>query len=366
MSLAIYIFTLLLNVFMSCIGKRSKIVVIVSSFAMFLIMGGNNYNSDYALYQRFYSMNAYPSSMEFGYVWIAKQISSLGLNYQTFVQLLIAVSIILMLLVASKYTEDLHTFIFLYMSTMMFLDVTQVRQFVAYIFVTIALIMHSKGYKLRFLLSLLIGTLFHITTIVYIPIVFLNASRVSSRKFIRVFFGTILFLCVFVFIGGNRIPWLTMLMSKYLDSQKMVYFSTSARFGFIKYFSFQIACIYFASIMRKYISNGNNEAMKSFSNTVYVAILYSSVAMPLVMLNSNFYRFFKFGLIGLFICACYVLDALRNRTKCGEPARIMISRRVHGDLRLFSLFILFFTIVFTVLMQSHENAFEVISNNMFF
>ena len=171
MILFLYIFILLLNLICVISNNKNKIVLLLSVIAMIVIMGGNNINSDFEAYKYFYERQTYPSSMEPGFVFVAKLFSQLGIEYQLFTTVVFSIGIIGLTLLAVKKTNIPHFVIIMYMLTMIFLDTVQIRQFIVYVLFAIALNELSLGRKKRYTIIILLGGLFPYTILVYLPLV---------------------------------------------------------------------------------------------------------------------------------------------------------------------------------------------------
>lgn len=366
MTVLLYSALIAFNIILVMLRKNSKIALLLTMAGQALLMCGNNMNADYSGYLYFYKNQNYASSMEPGYVWLSKLAFGLGLDYQTFTMILLLITIVILYILTFSLSDNAHLVSLLYLSTMMFLDVVQVRQFVAYIIMAYALLLYSKGKRILYCLLILFGSLFQITILVYLPLLFLNIKRVSSKRFIKVFFAGILLVCILVFVSGSRLELIGNLMSRVIDADKMIYFQTRTRYGFLKYFAFQFLCIYIAWIVQQYyLKKDVDQNKKNYVNAMYICILYSSVAMPLVMLNNNFYRFFKFGLIPLFICLSYLMIDTRLADRDSIDSKIPLTKRCVGSTNFYVVICIVLIFGFSLLMQSSSVVTEVLENNMF-
>ena len=365
MILFLYIFILLLNLICVISNNKNKIVLLLSVIAMIVIMGGNNINSDFEAYKYFYERQTYPSSMEPGFVFVAKLFSQLGIEYQLFTTVVFSIGIIGLTLLAVKKTNIPHFVIIMYMLTMIFLDTVQIRQFIVYVLFAIALNELSLGRKKRYTIIILLGGLFQYTILVYLPLVLVDINKERSRRFIRSFVVTVFVLCVFVFVAGNRIPYIDIIMARFIDSSKIVYFTSRTRFGFLKYFVFQFVSMYLIAVEREYLIEYGMDEIKQYAKATYIAIMYTCVVMPLLMLNNNFYRFFRFGIIPISICTAEIIyDMKCVRKEKGEGRMIHVTNKLRGRYKEFVFLVFLFIICYGLLMQSTNVAKEVIYNNI--
>lgn len=363
--IVLYSTLLILNIVLVLLRKNSKIGLLITIVGQAILMCGNNMNSDFSGYQHLYNQQEYSGSMEMGYVYLSKLAYSLGLDYQIFVAVILLVAVILMYVVIYILSDNIHLVALLYLSTMMFIDVVQVRQYVAYIIMVIALLFHSRRKKILFCLSILFGSLFQITILIYMPLVFLNAEGVSSKRKTGFFFVGILILVFILTISGSELDVIGSLMSHVIQADKMVYFQTRARYGYFKYYIFQFVCVYIIWIIQRYYFNKNIENKKrNFVNSTYICVLYSSIAMPLLLLNNNFYRFFKFGLIPLFICLSYLISDIRtDNSYCSTS--IPLTNTKNGSKSFFGVICVFLISTFTIMMQASSVVIDVLNNNVF-
>lgn len=367
--MVIYLFALtaLVNLLLEIINKHSKLIYFISFILIFIIMGGNNMNADYYGGMYLFNSQNYLDSAELGYKVLAQTALAAGIDYQMFRQIIFAVCLIAISIVVSTYTKSIHLFVFLFMTTTMLMDTIQIRQFTAFTLITVALVMHSRGNRIRFIICVIAGSLLQITTIAYLPLLFLSTEKSLSRRFMYVYYGIIIFICFIVFMGGNKIPFLAEFAGQFIGADKMIYFHSSGRLGFLIYFLFQAVCIYLINVCRRYIDNSGVEGRaKSLANSVYLLIFYSSFAMPLVMLNNNFNRFFKFGLMGLYICLCITKDILSSKSVDNKKKHINIIGHYSVDVHLYMACILLFVVIYTVILQSFPDAEEVLNNNIYF
>ena len=366
MIIVIYFTLIILNSFLAMLRKNSKSALLLTICGQSLLMCGNNMNADYLGYLYFYTNQNYAGSMEIGYKWLSKLAYGLGLDYQTFNMIILLVGIIFLYVLAYSLSENVHLVSVLYLSTMVFLDVVQVRQFIVYIIMAYALVVYSRKKRILYCLLIILGSLFQVTILVYLPLLFLNIDRVWSKKFIKIFLVIISLVCVVVFISSSQLNFIGDIMSRFVGSDKMIYFQTRTRYGFLKYFAFQFLCIYIAWIIQKYYSNKEVESnKKNLVNTMYICILYSSIAMPLIMLNNNFYRYFKFGLIPLFICLSYLMIDTQKSNRNSIESKIPLTKRYVVNSGIHFVICGALILSFSILMQSYEVVKEVFDNNMF-
>lgn len=360
----LYVVVLLVNIIELLRNKNYFFFNLCSVLFMIVFVGGNTFNADYLGYQYYYN-HQISSSFEPGYLWISALSSKAGLDYQHFLIILTVLSFSFILMAIYYLKVPFPTFVVLYLVTMSFLDAVQVRQFLAYAIFTVALLFLAEKKRILFIIFVLLASSFHLSAIVYVPLVLFVGEKGTSKQLIRLFGGTILLSCVFVFANGNSIPFIGNVLSRFLASEKLVYFSTRTRLGYLKYFVFQFSCIMLAQIVDRFIIREGDSHYISFSRVVNRCIKYSSFAMPLVMLNNNFMRYFKFSLIGLFILVSYtVWIFISSRYKENSPYINLIGGKI-GRLDVFILLCIIFVIMYEYSIQVKSAVIDIFDNNFF-
>ena len=359
---AIWLTIILVNIILSILHKNNSIIAFASAIVIVLLLGGNYQNADYEGYFRYYTDQLYPSSMEPGYVYLSSVSHAIGLTYQSFVLVLMSFSVGMTTVVILRYGADKHLIIALYLLTLFFLDAVQIRQTVAYSLFTVAIMLLSDGKRVLGAISIIVAFLFQWTAIVFFPLVFLDPKKQLNKKMIRWIVTIILFSCLIVFINGNSLSFLMPIIRMFVRADKLVYFDSRTRFGFVLYFTFQFACMYIAYICKTTILKfSKNEALIRYAEYIYMATMYACFALPFVMLNNNFSRIFKFSMMGCFIL---IANVYKEQRENGEMIWIGNSTIINPP--TFSVIVVMYVLVYEIVIQLSGVVTDVLTYNSFF
>ncbi len=302
--IAFYIIIVLINLLVLRAHKKFIWLDIINFLFIIVFVGGNSENPDYEGYMIRFEGDV-DGTFEFGYLLITALCRDLGLKYQDVVTVFCVLSVSIVYLSARLIKSNFSYYSILYLMTLCFIDAVQFRQMICYSIFTLTVYLLTKERWVLSTVLLIIGSLFQTTTFFFVP--FALFYKFFSRKDVtkKVWYIS-LGLCVLTFLNGNTIPYLGSLLEGNLADSKLVYFQTKARFGFIIYYAYLIACSYCAYTLSKALSNHNNVIAK-YSSIIYSAYAYSSFSMPLIMMNNTFFRFLNFPLLGLFLVfSCYL------------------------------------------------------------
>jgi len=360
------------NLFAILNNKKSKFVVVLSVTIMLIIIAGNNYNPDYEAYQYFYNSGNFPASMEKGFIVCANFFRMLGLTYNQFVLIIALVCMTICTICIRQYTNYYHVVILLYMLYMIFLDTTQIRNMVMITFYTLGLVCLSRNRKILYIAIILLASLFHRSILLFLFFAYISPNKRISKTFMRIGMIAILVLCFFTFINGNRIPFIQVIVENVLGDlpDKQVYFNTVTKLGFLTSFACQFMNIFLTKISVDYIKNSElGEKWKKLSDVVWLAVLSSSFALPLTMMNSNFSRYFRVNNIVIYLLITLVLDNIRMQKK--KYGRSYNTTLPLGYNRLISLPIYLFFVAFDiflwiVLKQENGLVSDILNNNLLF
>lgn len=316
-------------------------------------MGCNTFTTDYSGYKTYYDLGIFDPSMEYGFVLIVILLKKIGVPYQLFLFIYEFFGIMVLLFCAKKCKTNLHVVFFLYTLTALFMDTNEIRQFMAYIMYTYALILLSERKVFLFYVIAVVCVLFHKTAFILLPMPGFILLH-EKRTFYSLYFYCILLCCVLIFLNSNKIPGIDYVVNHVLHASKSVYFTNSTRFGFLKCFfgNFTNLLIAFLSlkIMRKNLVCYSVVDIR-YAKTVVYSILYLSIAMPLCQLDTEFIRFFRYS-----VCSVILLVGvlLRNNQILGKHIRENMI-----------LIMLLFVICYEIAFQHYRVLGEVLNNNLF-
>lgn len=296
---------IIMNLYGIIIKKNSKIIIIFSIPIIWAIMGLNTYTSDYPFYADYYNTQVFSMSFESGFILLSNFLYLVGADYQKFLMVFFSIGILVMILAAKDFYVNWHSIILLYSLTQIYMDTNEIRQFMAYCFFALAMSQYAKkSSKLQYCIWIIVATLFHRSAAILLPFPFLFTGIRNREKLLKIYFIVIVFFCSAVFMNGNRIPGLNTILIAFGLQDKAIYFETSTRYGFLlfwaAYFS-NMLVVYFAKKEINKNDGNYDDHQKKYVKNLWEFLLYTSFAMPLCMLNSEFLRYYRFSVYPVII-----------------------------------------------------------------
>ncbi|MCI9141286.1 MAG: hypothetical protein HFH87_01530, partial [Lachnospiraceae bacterium] len=132
---------IIMNLYGIIIKKNSKIIIIFSIPIIWAIMGLNTYTSDYPFYADYYNTQVFSMSFESGFILLSNFLYLVGADYQKFLMVFFSIGILVMILAAKDFHVNWHSIILLYSLTQIYMDTNEIRQFMAYCFFALAIMM---------------------------------------------------------------------------------------------------------------------------------------------------------------------------------------------------------------------------------
>ena len=335
MMILIYIFVVLLNIFFSFRKKNSKIVIALTVSYILLCVAGSVDNSDYYNYHEWYLGNWHPPTVESGYLFLSDFFAGIGLSYWGFLLLTQAFILGVVLFITYVYSKEYHIVLALYMSYQIFIDYVQRRNAIAVAFFVLAVYFLANNKKIIYAMLIICSFLIHKSMIIFLPFVFLNPNTKYSKRMVQLFTGALVISCIFLFANGNELPFLKTISritsnSSILEGKFERYLTSKTRFGFLLPFF-----TYFINLLLAFISKNivafqlqdSDMKIKKYVNISYYFICISAFALPLVMINEEFIRYFRCCNILVYLMVSIVLMVCKKyRFK-----KLQISQRVKAD-----------------------------------
>lgn len=309
-----FFFLILLNAVIFLSGKKIRIISVLSYAFIILFAIGKRYDDtpmthDLRNYElKYYEYEDLPI-LEYGFKVVNTIGNELGLSYESFYMLVTTLIISIFFFFVHKMKGNLHLFIVAFMIYYMNITIGQMRNQLALAsFLALMPWCMSKveashlawlwNYKYKILISLLIASSFHVSFILYL-IPFLIATN-QEFKHIKIFilvFGGI-FFALFSFRQISAIQIIIMLLvadSEYMEDRFSKYTDTSTGLSSLASVSIFVTILIGLYFWKLHIPEKikDNLRAKSFSNYMFNVILWSSVFLPLLLLNSTLYRYIR-------------------------------------------------------------------------
>lgn len=371
-----YLIGITLNLFQIILRKRSTVVNVLSIVLISIIMLGNTYNPDYNGYAMWYKNQNYPVSWGWGYIVLAHLFNELSLSYHHFVTFLLMIAMSIQVYVVTRYTREYHCVILAYMAFTMFLDIVQVRNFFMVALWMLALTFLARKKRVAYLLTVLVAILFHTSAVVLLVFVILTPHNKLSRDIVVCELFFVYMLCIITFLNENRIPFIAEIAKVFLGKEmedKLVYFNTATNWGFLTSFICHFINVYLAKISNEYVHCNSKEFknkhikydIKDFADLVYQVILVSSFALPLVMMNSNFTRYFRMCNVLLYILVAVVVEIYQENKYRGQKTSIYLFGGIRGSISFYVCIVIANWGIWILLKQDWTSVMDVLTYNMF-
>ena len=321
MLMALYIIILIINIFLLIVKKYPKFVFLIDFLFFLLLFYGTTSTNDYSYYVLMYEKGLNLTSYEIGFNTILKLIQYTGVSFQGCMGIIWVIFGGIIIFVFSRYTKNYPLFFSLYLIYLVFIDIIQIKSFCATAILTLAFHFYFSGKKIKYLFFTIVAASIHIEMLFFIPLIFLNSSKLKSQKFVKRCGQGILVTCVIFFFARD---FLNSIISHYGislinalgGSDKTVYFMTSTNIGFLLYFVLHLVTIYITFFLKKKSSMSNFAILNKCKMIEQVQLLqfYCLLCFPLIMVNMNFYRLYRVTSFANYIAWAYILEKNMGRT----------------------------------------------------
>lgn len=336
--------------------KKNNAIVLISILWILVLMGLNTFNSDFVAYEGYYVTQTYDFSVEPVYKIFSRIVYLCNVPYNGFLCIYFLTTLLICIYVLRQMNGSLHCFFALYMLTALYLNACEIRQTMAYCLYPLVILFISKGKRYKALITLLLGVGFQKSSLLLLPIVFLNRKILDYRKLLIGYSVLLIFFCGIIFLNGNEIPGLRALMSLFLPEDKLVYFESKTRLGFLVFWTANFLNLwmlfYFSKINRK-----ENTLSSRFVNDALNAALYLNVAMPLCMINSEFLRYFRFTVLPVLFAFSNEISKYQGEAKILDQFAICKKKKL-------TILMIIYVVVYTAVFQHFRVVSEILTNNM--
>lgn len=288
--------TIIIFFILFILGLIFKANKLVSGSIIFFIwiMSWTNQIADYSNYENHY-LAASADYRDYGYYFLSVFFKNLGFDYFSFKLFFMGLGLIVLYKFLTTFSYN-HSFVAaLYMGFYCFFDIVQYRNFIAFTFVLLGLLILLKRRndpfsKLMFILFLLLGSQIHASVLLFFIFLFADKSIFSTlNDFLLKFFFPVFLACmVSFFYLGN------------VSSRVDVY---SSAISFVT--KFVLALMYLMNIFFVLIYDKKEQnVMLPNSDVMYYSynpnrfILLSNilflVSLPLCFQNTLYLRLFKY------------------------------------------------------------------------
>lgn len=270
--------------------KRSKVVLILILVLAWVLIGWNTNNADFESYSiRYNFFKNKPNLSLFQeplFSWLMYWGNKIGLDYMGFKRVLSLFSLLLIFRIFYKYAVDYSFVAAFYLLFIFLLDVTQIRNFIAFSLVISVLPLLLKGKKeaLIYMAVILVASMIHISSIFYL-LLLLAKYQLNRNKVLILFFLIFALKNTIVSFFGSQ-------FEKILQYEDLVSIQ-----GFIAYAFIQVVNLLFINFVNKKFKIIPAEGSAKYFFTVSSLIVNINwlllFLIPFYMDSVNFSRLFR-------------------------------------------------------------------------
>lgn len=290
-----------------CISGSRQASKVLNSFLiipclLFLIIysGGILDIPDYTVYDRIYNYSSngiWTKDIGFGaFVFALRKI---GLSAYQCRLMYAVIGITVLMLSVRKFLDrkGQYLFLILYFIYPFFLDVIQVRNFLAMVFMTLAMSFladNTKKSTFLFWVFMLVSASLQKTLLFYIP--FILFYKADKRKAIKGVLIVAVILSVIIGLNKNFVSNLAnYFLLNFSDklSGSATFFTVNTRNGWLYMWAISLLNIAILYYIKKKSSNQLSSGNIKIVEIVFWINIYSLIALPLYVMDTNFFRIYR-------------------------------------------------------------------------
>lgn len=270
--------------------KPGNLLYAFEIFALWAISAWNTYNPDYNVYKRWFDLKNYGGILkrfEPGFAYSMIVMSKMNLSYQQFLMIYFAIGLIIIALSVKCYCRQPALVILLYGIYPFFMDIVQIRNFMAEAIIIFALRFleeRSKRNIFLYILFVMIASTFHITFMVFL--IFLLAYFKNYFLTLKISLSITLCLGAFIIIDPGGIAKAA---SKFVAT---VYFEEEMSLYRVLGYAFFAVLIIVIVWLYYYRSKNGKQDNKEYNYLMYI-IPTLLVMISFIALSAQCYRFFR-------------------------------------------------------------------------
>lgn len=305
-----------INIFLSFQKKNIKSIIVLSIIFLIILFGGNTLNRDYLNYKTVYDLGDL-SIYDIGYQLIGNLCIKLKMSYNSFLLVLIIPCYASVFYVAYKMKTNFHVFFGLYLTFLVFYDITQVRNFIVVALLTLGTYFIYQKRYIPFIVIIIIASFFHSIALFYLPMIIIDKIPKTKKlyKHLAIYALSTIFVLKLIVSNSDIIGRIIQLFSN--NEEVIIYGTSNINFGFlvpITYFAFNILLITYSR--KILISIGKHDENSRFIEVCINTLILSMIFVPLLTVNLTFDRVFRnFSLLYYILAGVIMNELLNNREK---------------------------------------------------
>lgn len=302
--LIIWIFLLGLNLVIPMLNKKSNLAYFLLVVFSICLFSFNTNNSDYQAYLDYYNGNS-SLELEFGFSVIVRIAKSVNLSFFSF-RIIISTVLFYIIHRSLKYynvSREMSLSLILLLSFN--LDLVQIRFWISTVILYIAFINLINKRKIMFVITVIISSLFHVTTLIVLPLILFNKKY--FRESITLLSIIVVCLSSFFFFDKTAIIYL----QNYIGD--IAYFDSIMNFGTLLFwFLIIIISLGINYNIAKIEERSECADRKNFITLMKSISIYILLFFPLFLFNSNFTRVIRIFLPLIVILVMYTIGLNRE------------------------------------------------------
>lgn len=278
------------NIVLAVLKRKSKIISALSFVLSFVMFAGNTYNPDYMTYYWSYIYQDF-DTLDKGYQLLCRIFIKMGFDYQAMLMVLQSIMLVILWLCLRSVTSNYNVFWALYFFAQQFIDVIQFRNYIAAVFLMCTVFLLKNGKRLLSFLALIVAIGFHQSFILYVPFLFMYNNPKIKIRFEYVAGISVLTFGVFYLLNAiAKINVFSVLLIVLNVLERFSYYITGTRYGSIVFLIPYLVNLYcIKSIQRNF-----RESLSTSTGDIVLKInLYSAIALPFLIVNTNVYRLYR-------------------------------------------------------------------------
>lgn len=283
-------------------------------FIIIVLLSGNTATYDYVAYWNNY-YGVMNSNFEAGYKFTTDLFFAIGLTFDQYKLVMLSLSLLLINQTAKKILPkySLWIFYFFYFIYPLSLDAAHLRNTIAMAIVLYSIPYLSQENKIstiKFILLILLATLFHQTSVIYLFFIGIKLyvnKKVINKSLVKFCFTLLLLLSVAftftpqLFQNVLNLAANIIISNENISNQNTIYFNVTGNYGYLIFTAYQLFTIIILSYVWKNYKNetpifSNLDKIKDIENLLKY-VKYINICMlilvPFIRSNSNFFRLYR-------------------------------------------------------------------------
>ncbi len=248
----------------------SRFLAFVPLFFLFVLIGFNRMSRDYTAYEYAFISLPFRQTLESGYVFLIETVSRFGGSHDTivFFTAVLFLFILIKLLGTSSY---INLVVFCYCAYPLMYDITQTRNFLMYLLVTVSLFFAASKKPIKHYVTLIIASTMHTLAFIYLPFYFL--CKFSNKRFVRV----MIYTTVALFVVS---PWTIEILKIIFPAKMLSYLPKKPGLGILINYISTFADIFTVWWVYKRVEDKLSESDSKLMLVFYRFVWYPLLALP--------------------------------------------------------------------------------------